>query len=375
MKLKTLIGVTACIAALLIGCGKKQLPPTTFSTDSVESYSLPMKSDFSNEYNTALALEFVSSLKQPITFKELFSYDNSNDEYLAAFETLIQALNDNSVDTIKPLLGKSKIKTTNTPEAVLKLYSKVYNHMKSKYKNRFLVKRIKGKNQEAFMWGVRENDGRLRAGGDLFIKQENKIVWQWMVNHKQSVDVLSWALFSKKLSKSRKGPYKYSLILKDSTDSQMLTLKFNGNIYDNINIEKITSSKDRFISFYLKAQKALATSKEKYAEFFTEKSGAKFLEQIKDYPFMLANIRKRDKTKIISFIMDASPFYLVFYKRDKHENGKYFNSFDYLIETKQGLKFTNYGYHDAFDQMLRNNEDTIRNVVFPQKAMLKHNIK
>jgi len=371
MKLNFLIGLIVCLAVLLIGCGKKQLPPTIFAKDTVESYSLPMKSDFSEQYNTAMALEFVSSLKQPITFKELFHYDSADDKYLTAFETFIQALDDNSIDTIKPLLGKSKIKTTNTPEAVLKLYHKVYRRMKSKYKNRFLVKRIKGKGQEAFMWGVRENDGRLRAGGDLFIKQKNKIIWQWMVNHKQSTDVLSWVLYSKKLSKSRKGPYKYSLILKDSTDSQMLTLKFNGKIYDNINLEETISSKDRFISFYLEAQKALATSKEKYAEFFTEKSGAKFLEQIKDYPFMLANIRKRDKTKIISFIMDASPFYLVFYKRSKNEFGKHFNSFDYLLETKQGLKFTNYGYHDALDQMLRNNRETIRNAVFPDKSTLK----
>ena len=371
MKLKTLIGVTACIAALLIGCGKKQLPPTIFSTDTVESYSLPMKSDLSHKYNTALALEFVSCLDQPITFKELFSYDNSNDEYLAAFETLIQAIDKNSIDMVKPLISKSKTKSIHTPKAILRPYHKGYHFMKSKSKEFFLVKRIKGRDQEAFIWGVKNDDGSFRMGGSLFIKQKNKIIWCWNFNHMRSIFLISRILSSKNISKNPQGPYKYSIILKDPTESQMLTLKFNGKIYDNINLEKITSSKDRFISFYLDFIKALATSKEKYTDFITEKSGAKFLKQIKKYPFMLDRIRKRDKTKIISFIMDASPFYLVFYKRDKHENGKHFNSFDYLLETKQGFKFTNYGYIDDFDQMLRDNRDTIRNAVFPDKSTLK----
>jgi len=57
MKFKTTIGSVVCVAigiALFTGCGKKQAPLTIFATDTVESYSLPMKSDFSRQYNTAL---------------------------------------------------------------------------------------------------------------------------------------------------------------------------------------------------------------------------------------------------------------------------------------------------------------------------------
>ena len=367
--MKLLISFVICLATLLIGCGKKQSSSTIFSTDTVESYSLPMKSDFSDQYNTALALEFVSCLDKPITFKELFSYDNSNDEYLAAFETLIQAIDKNSIDTIKPLLGKSKTKSIHTPKAILRPYHKGYHFMKSKSKEFFLVKRIKGKDQEAFIWGVKKDDGSFRLGGSLFIKQKNKIIWCWEFNHMRSIFLISRILSSKKISKNRQGSYKYSLVLKDSTDSQMLTLKFNGKIYNNINLEKTTSSKDRFISFYLDFIKALESPKGKYAEFVTEKSGAKLLKQIKKYPFMLNRIRELDKTKTISFIMDASPFYIVFYRR------KNITKFDYIVETQKGLKFTNYGYLDDVDNMLRNNRDTIRNVIFPNDSALKHKDK
>lgn len=239
--------------------------------------------------------------------------------------------------------------------------------MKLKFKDIYLMERIKGREQEAFVWGVKKNDGNRIVAGNLFTKQENKITWFWMVNPPKAIGIFCGMMFmNKKLSKGQEGPYEYSLMVNDATDSQMFKLKFNGKIYNYINLEKTVTSEDRFISFYLDSIKALEISKEKYADFFTEESGKKFLRQIKKYPFMLDIIKKRNKTKIISFIMDAKPLYLVFYRRE-HAVKKYFNDFDYLIETKQGLKFTNYGYSDSIDQMLRYNMDEIKKIVFPPK--------
>jgi hypothetical protein len=227
------------------------------------------------------------------------------------------------------------------------------------------MKRVKGREQEAFVWGAIKDDGSRLVAGSLFLKQKNKMVWSWMVNPEKSIAILCRMMrLNKKLSKSKEGPYKYSLMIKDSTESQMFKLKFNGKIYDKINLGKTVSSKNRFISFYLNSIKALETSKEKYADFFTEKSGSKFLKQIKKAPFMLDIIKKRSRTKIISFIMDASPLFIVFYRR-KNDTKKHFNQFDYLIETSKGLKFTNYGCHDSIEKMLRSNRDGIRNIVFP----------
>ena len=363
MKLKTI----TCIIFI-------QLFVLSGYADKIESYSLPMTSDFSRQYNTALTLEFVSSLDQPVTFKKLFSEDNNNDEFLNVFKILIQAIDNNSIDMVKPFIGKSKIKSRNTPKIMVGWYHKNYSKMKAKFKNIFLMKRIKAKEHEAFIWGARRDDGSLVIAGELFIKRNNRVVWHWMPNHKQSLDVLCKMLRNKKLSKSQQGSYKYSLTLKDSAESKMLKLKFNGKIYDNINLQKTVSSKDRFISFYLNSIKALETSKEKYADFFTEKSGANFLGQIKDYPFMLNILKKKNKNKIISFIMDASPLYIVYY-RGKSNTKKHFSQFDYIIETSKGLKFTNYGYRDSIDEMLQNNEDEIKNIIFPEKDKLKPKIK
>jgi len=325
-----------------------------------------MRLDFSREHiPTALTLDYTSIWDKPASFKEIFA-TRSNDEYLNAFKAYIRALDENSIKELKPLLFQTKKKLLNKSEIIFKHIHRNYKRMQSKHKELFLMKRIKGKQQQVFIWGAKTDDGSLDIAGSIFMKQADKVVWFWPVNPKK---VLTVFFFMLRDNKTREAPvrpadaYQYSLLLTDDVNSQMFTLRFNGKIYDDIDLAKINSSNDRFISLYLDSIKALEQSNDEYAKFWTKKSGDKFLEFIKRCPFMLERFKKKNKDKIISFILDAKPFYLVFYKR-RNSKAKHFDKFEYIYETKDGLKFANYACFDFVDQILRYNIDKFQELIF-----------
>ena len=326
-----------------------------------------MRLDFSRErIPTALTLDYTSIWDNPASFNELFG-TRSNDEYLNAFKAYIRAVDEHSIKALKPLLFQPKKKLLNKPGIIFKHIHRNYKRLQSEHKELFLMKRIKGKQQQAFIWGATKDDGSLDIAGTIFMKQAGKVVWFWPLNPKQ---VLTMFFFMLHDNKTRKAPvhpadaYQYALLLADDVNSQMFTLRFNGQIYDDINVEKINSSNDRFISLYIDSIKALEQSNEEYVKFWTKKSGDKFLKYIKRYPSMLKRFKKDNKNKVISFILDAKPFYLVFYRR-RNTKAKHFDKFDYVYETKDGLKFANNGCFDFVDQILRYNISQFQVLIFP----------
>lgn len=343
--------------------------------DKQKQINFSMRLDFSRErIPTALTLDYTSIWDKPAGFKEIFS-TRSNDEYLNAFKAYIRAVDGNSIDALKPLLFQSKKKLPNKPEILFKHIHRNYKRMQSEHKELFLMKRIKGRQQQAFIWGAKKDDGSFDIAGSLFIKQDDKVVWFWPLNPKQ---VFTMFFFMSRDRKTREAPvkpadaYRYSLVLADDVNSRMFTLRFNGRIYNEIDLEKINSSDDRFISLYLDSIKALERANDEYAEFWTKKSGDKFLKYIERYPFMLERFKKENKDKVINFILDAKPFYLVFYRR-RNTKAKHFDQFDYIYETKDGLKFTNNACWDFVDQILRYNIDKFQELIFPMNNSTPEN--
>ena len=325
-----------------------------------------MRLDFARErIPTALTLDYTIIWDKAVSFKEVLA-TRSKDKYLNAFKACIRALDENSINTVKQLLFQVKKKNSGKPEIIFKHISRNFKKMQSKHKELFLIKRIKGKEQQVFIWGAKDDDSR-NIWASIFMKQSGKVVWFWPVNSKR---VFTTFFFMFRDNKTREAPvkpadaYQYSLLLTDDINSQMFTLRFNGKIYDEIDLAKINSRNDRFISLYLDSIKALERSNDEYAKFWTKKSGDKFLEFIKRCPFMLERFKKKNKDKVISFILDAKPFYLVFYKR-RNSKVKHFDQFDYIYETKDGLKFANYACFDFVDQILRYNIDKFQELIFP----------
>jgi hypothetical protein len=326
-----------------------------------------MRLDFSREHiPTALTLDYTNIWDKPASFTEIFA-TRSNDEYLNAFKNYIRALDGNSLKTLKPLLFQPKKKLLNKPEIIFKHLHRIFKKKQSEHKELFLLKRIKGKQQQVFIWGAKKDDGSFDMVGSIFMKQAGKVVWFWPINSKR---VLTAFFFMLRDEKTREAPvkpadaYQYSLLLTDDVNSRMFTLRFNGKIYNDIDLRKINSSNDRFISLYLDLIKALERSNEQYVKFWTKRSGDKFIEYMKRYPFMLERIKKENKNKIISFIMDAKPFYIVFYKK-RNSKARHFNKFDYVYETRDGLKFTNNGCFDFVDHVFRCNVHKLQELIFP----------
>lgn len=370
--MKKKITLITIVVLLIAGVGYFIVVPLTKVNNFTEpekqkQINFSMRLDFSREHiPTALTLDYTSIWDRPASFKEVFA-TCSNDEYLNAFKAYIRAVDENSIKALKPLLFKPKKKLLNKPEIIFKHIHRNYKRMQSEHKELFLMKRIKGKEQQAFIWGAKKDDGSLNIAGSIFMKQADKVVWLWSFNSKR---VFTTFFFMFRDNKTREAPvkpadtYQYSLLLTDDINSQMFTLRFNGKIYDEIDLAKINSSNDRFISLYLDSIKALERSNDEYAKFWTKKSGGKFFKQFERYPFMLERFKKNNKDKVISFILNAKPFYLVFYKR-RNSKVKHFNKFDYIYETKDGLKFANNACFDFVDQILRYNIDKFQELIFP----------
>ena len=326
-----------------------------------------MRLDFSRErIPTALTLDYTIIWDKAVSFKEVFG-TRSDDEYLNAFKACIRALDENSINELNPLLFQPKKKTLNKPEVILKHIHRNFKKMQSEHKELFLLKRIKGKEQQVFIWGAKKDNGFSGIWASIFMKQSGKVVWFWPVNPKRVLNAFFFMLRDKKTREVPVKPadaYQYSLLLTDDVNSRMFTLRFNGKIYNDIDLRKINSSNDRFISFYLDSIKALDRSHDAYAKFLTKKIGDRFLKFIKRCPFMLERFKKENKDKIISFIMDAKPFYLVFYRK-RNSKAKHFDKFEYIYETKNGLKFANSGCFDFIDHVFRCNIDNFQEQIFP----------
>ena len=149
----------------------------------------------------------------------------------------------------------------------------------------------------------------------------------------------------------------------------MVKFRFNGKKY-NIPIDKLPpDNTDRIVDFYIKSQNALGLPLEEYAEFFTEKSKAKIIQQYKKYPDQKDYLNKRNKEfpKIIRFILNADPVYVVFYRSSANATDRIFDMFDYVVDTKEGLKLTNFGYSDSFNQMLKQNIKDFQKTVYPEE--------
>jgi len=365
----TLIIIAVLIAGAACFIGIQALTKVNNFTEpeKQKKINLSMRLDFSRErIPTSMTLDYTSIWDKPVSFTKVFG-SRSNDEYLNAFKTYIRALDENSIKALKPLLFQPKKKLLNKPEIIFKHIQKNYKKMQSEYKELFLMKRIKGKQQQAFIWGVQKDDGSLDIRGNLFIKQNGKVVWFWPLNPKRVLTMFFFMFHDKKTREApirEAGAYKYSLLLTDDVNSRMFTLRFNGKIYDEIDLTAIKSGNDRFISLYLDSIKALERSNDEYVKFLTKKSGDKFLEFMKRCPFMLKRFKKDNKDKVISFILNAKPFYLVFYRK-RNTKVKHFDRFDYIYETKDGLKFTNYGCFDFVDHVFRCNIDTLQKLIFP----------
>lgn len=338
------------------------LQGTLAVSEEIECYKYPMEIDFKDKFPSAMLIEFKIQGNTPVPLKDL---NDDNDKILNAFKSYIVAVEKNSFDNalfgIAPPQKKAEDK--------LKLIHAIYEKMKTKGEI-LLVKRIIGNDVEAFLWGPKNENGVYMVCAVSFSKDNGNIMLQWESNTRVSLGILCSMLRSNPaLHKADpEQQCEFSFFVKDTTND-MVKFKFNGKRY-NLQTDKIPADNtDEVLAFYAKSQNALDLPLEEYAEFFTEKSKGKILDHYKEYPDQKEYLNKRNKQtpKIVRFILNADPVYIVFYRASTHSTDQILDDFDYVVKTRDGLKLTNFGYSDSFNQMLKLNLEEIKKTIYPEE--------
>ena len=168
------------------------------------------------------------------------------------------------------------------------------------------------------------------------------------------------------VTKAEDTRYQYSFVPTVDNRSVPFRFRFNGKKYDNVDITKVSEkdkNEDEIIKFYHETTLAFRKPEE-YANFFTALSRKRFLDHASRFPDYINAYwqENQNNPKQIVFVIDANPVFLVFFRRNNSGNST-FNDFDYVLKTKDGLKFTNYGYSDDLDGLLRSNLPNLRTLV------------
>ena len=322
-------------------------------------FRVPMRSDSDKNFQTNVVIEYQSKLKKPIELNKFFKNINSQDEYANVFKIITMAAINDTLENIKPFISKD-IKDINTPEKSFKSKVKLHRYMKKQSMQMELFDIITGVNKETFIIKFKNNKRSHFAGLSL-IKIKEKIYWDYRQNGKDTIiTILQGLRKTGGAFDTSKQKFNFSLELNDSIDAKLL---FNGFKYTN-NDKKIAP----FSKLYSDLYSSLANDPiEKSASLFTKKSGQKLIKQIAKYPFMKEELAKQKKDRIVTFVMDAKPLYIVF-SRIEHNTAKYIARFDYVYQEKDGsLKFTNHGYYDTFYSLILSNMKKIEKLVFDEK--------
>lgn len=343
-------------------CGFVLLIMVGITAEETESYKYPISIDFEYMLPSSLAIEFKSQRAIPVLLKDS---DDSKDEKLAIFKSYLAAVEKNSFDNV-PFSVAPPLKDA---EGKLKLIHAIYEKMQT-HGELFLVRHIVGNESDTFLWGPQGENGEYMVCGTTFIKNNGKASLFWANNFRISVSIICTMFRNNKTlyPVTPETLYEFSFYVNDGTND-MVRFKFNGKKY-NIPIDKPPSDNtDRIVDFYIKSQNALGLPLEEYAEFFTEKSKEKIIQHYKEYPQQKEYLHERNKkfVPIIRFILDANPVYIVFCRSSANATDKIFDRFAYIVDTKEGLKLTNFGYSDAFDQMLEKNIKEIQKAVYPEE--------
>lgn len=237
--------------------------------ESLKKLMLPISSDSGEKFYTTLCVEYKSLLKKPILLEEFIKSNvKGRDEFASVFVFFFDALKSNSIEEIKPFVSNSE--KIPAAEKVFNLRHRIYNR-NSKSNNIYLLDRVMGKEQQAFIWGIKKGNIFQITGEALFVKKGNRIFWSWNLIKTQSLNTLIGILYNNpRKIKDVNDKYEYSTMLADSLDSQLIRLKFNGKRY-NYKLYEGSKTNDKFLSFYINAKEALEKSSEDYANFLTPK--------------------------------------------------------------------------------------------------------
>ncbi len=234
-----------------------------------------------------------------------------------------------------------------------------------------VIEAIKGKSFSGesfitFLWGSAGGSKPLLGGSCI---KETHGKFRYMTKQSYS-SLFIWLLYMFGYSQNtQKIDFPYNLLLKDNIGNDCITIRFKGKQYNNIDISSINNPNNKILTLYKQFYTALKSSKnpDKYSDLCTTRSAEKIIRGYKTASFQYDSFRKSqlDNPKIITFIINAEPFWLVFFKYKNSK--KQLVGYDYIVDVSGKLKFTNVGNSTFFDYLLKNSNDELIKVVYGNK--------
>jgi hypothetical protein len=157
--------------------------------------------------------------------------------------------------------------------------------------------------------------------------------------------------------KVKAGNSKYSIALPGTEGENAAYLEFGGKVYNGVDvIHESVPAEDKVLSFYKEACLARQTkATDEFADYYTARSRKVILEWLSKDPNALNGYRRElSKPRRILFIMDADPFYVVFYMNDRIGT----MDFEYIVRdtADDRLKLTSVNVVDLTTQYFMSEE-------------------
>jgi hypothetical protein len=161
----------------------------------------------------------------------------------------------------------------------------------------------------------------------------------------------------------------YEFALANTIEGDQAHLQFSGKVYDCNIFEERVDPADEILSFYQAAYHVLRDkSVEDFVKFYTRKSAEKYRQWLTGKHKKYAKWYHQDlieSGRKVLFIMDAEPFYFVFYRKNRSSD-KAIRFEDIVRDPSDNkLKLTNYNYLDYLHEFLKNKELFINPILKP----------
>ncbi len=222
-------------------------------------------------------------------------------------------------------------------------------------------------NRGIFVGRIRPSAGVENAGTPISLEFENssngQFRWRPVAGRPDDASVLLRDVAAQRGVASSPSArteltYTYQSTIPGSTDANPVFLEFNGRKYEFEVFGDQVASGDEVLAFYQKAYQTIKNgSPESLAEFYTASSRQKYNKWLMDRGSSYITkyydgLIKGGRTVV--FILDADPFFFVFYRKSKGGTGSL--QFDDVVRDPNDgkLKLTNLNYNESIHHFLKN---------------------
>lgn len=331
---------------------------------------IPVGIDLERSVESSMVIKVDTKSYDNIGFKEFTSKYKKPEE--TRFKDLILALRDKDYTKVTAMTNNGSDRTEENMKALINHFSNSFSieNLGKDFEGLKIIKCVKFGNQILFIWtseSLSDSDNVPYFSYLRFQKDNSgSILWNTDYTINPLCNILRDIIWKQVETPGTYLPresatLKYKVPLIEDGHKKQAYLCFDGMVCD-VNTYSDSISSNEIISFYQEAYHTLRNQGiGEFSKYYTESSGKKIFDwysKTEDYnKYALGELIKNER-KIV-FVLNGDPVFLVFYYNPKYKiTNDVMNhiKYEYIIRENGTLKFTNYAYGDAFDQLLGNGE-------------------